>query len=487
LRSKALFFSILSSLVVLILFQNCSGVSFSNIPQGVYANSESNDNGKPYDGKLITLYHYVEGFQCDGKSQPESILTQVDAARWSLMRNTAEKCSAATGIPVKNVIFDSSINQAVFEGKIYELPRIDFENYSSGLKDLAIDIAAGSSETCIVHSSGVLKCWGSNTYGSIGDGTKVSSPLPIVIDPGTRYSQVVTGNGPNTCGLMQNGGVKCWGWNLGGQLGDGTFSQRLSPVSSDGGTKYLAISAGGPHVCGITGTNSLRCWGYNQSGQLGDGTTTSRASGVTIDNGTVYQQVSVGGEHTCATSSQGLLKCWGSNSSGQLGDGTLTNRLLPTPIDSGTAYISVGSGRSHTCGITSSGTLKCWGSNSYGELGDGTLTDHALPTVIDPGVSYALISMSASGLGRSCGITTGGILKCWGAAFIGDGTSSQSLLPTVVDPGTSYLKISNGFQHACGLTTLGIVKCWGANYDGELGSAPSPQLSPISFQSLLGL
>ena len=82
----------------------------------------------------------------------------------------------------------------------------------------------------------------------------------------------------------------------------------------------------------ITFSGALKCWGYNISGQLGDGTTTNRPTPVTIDQGTSYSQITAGGSHTCGITTGGVLKCWGRNDSGQIADGTTTNRSTPTVV-----------------------------------------------------------------------------------------------------------------------------------------------------------
>ena len=170
------------------------------------------------------------------------------------------------------------------------------------------------------------------------------------------------------------------------QVSDIAGNLSLGGTSSDTIT-YTApppkVSAGSLHTCGVTGAGVLNCWGINNDGQLGDGTTTERNSPVVIDSGTSYSQISLGGYHTCGITTAGVLKCWGNNSYGQLGDGTTTQRNSPVVIDSGTSYSQTSTGATHNCGITTAGDLKCWGCNDYGQLGDGATTQRNSPTVIN--------------------------------------------------------------------------------------------------------
>ena len=81
----------------------------------------------------------------------------------------------------------------------------------------------------------------------------------------------------HTCVLTTSGGVRCWGHNQFGQLGDGTTEDRSAPPGGDVVTGVQAIAAGLYHTCALTTTGGVRCWGANESGQLGDGSTTDRS------------------------------------------------------------------------------------------------------------------------------------------------------------------------------------------------------------------
>ena len=137
--------------------------------------------------------------------------------------------------------------------------------------------------------------------------------------------------------------------------------------------KQIATS-GNLHVIGIKFDGTLWAWGYNANGQLGDGTTTQRTSPVQIGSDTNWASVAVGSNHSVAIKSTGTLWAWGNNANGQLGDGTTTQRTSPVQIGSDTNWASVACGYVHTMAIKTTGTLYAWGQNGGGQFGETTNT-----------------------------------------------------------------------------------------------------------------
>lgn len=181
------------------------------------------------------------------------------------------------------------------------------------------------------------------------------------------------------------GNAYCWGWNLHGQLGDGTNTDRNAPVPVNAaGFSFGGISAGGGNTCGVTIAGDAYCWGLNNWGQLADGTNTDRDTPVPVNTGGLsFGDISAGVNHTCGVTTDEDAYCWGENFGGQLGDGTNADRNTPVAVDAGGLnFADISAGLFHTCGVTTAGDAYCWGSNSWGQLGDATNTDSNVPVMV---------------------------------------------------------------------------------------------------------
>jgi alpha-tubulin suppressor-like RCC1 family protein len=331
----------------------------------------------------------------------------------------------------------------------------------------AATISAGGFHTCAVTTAGGVKCWGSNGTGQLGDGTTTTRYTPVDVSGLTSGVATVAAGPGRTCAVSTAGGVKCWGSNPTGQLGDGTTKTRTTPVDASGLTfDVAAISVGTTQTCAVTTAGGAKCWGRNEDGQLGDGTTTHSTSPVDVSGLTSgvaaisASSGSAGGTfHTCALTTAGGVKCWGKNDEGQLGapadeECRFWGTCSTTPVDvsgltSGVAAVSAG--EEHTCALTTAGGVKCWG------WGDTTPVDVS-------GLTSGVAAVAA-GWGHNCAVTTAGGVKCWGRnshGQLGDGTTTRSTTPVDVSGLTSGVaSVTAGFSHTCALTTEGGVKCWG--------------------------
>jgi alpha-tubulin suppressor-like RCC1 family protein len=340
---------------------------------------------------------------------------------------------------------------------------------------LVASVSASDQHTCILTSSGGVKCWGKNLSGELGNGTYTGSNVPVNVSGLASGVSAISAGGSHTCALTVSGGVKCWGFNSDGELGNGTTTDSKIPVNVSGlASGIIAISAGYEHTCVLTSSGAVKCWGYNGEGQLGNGTNTN--SSVPVDVSGLLsgvRAISAGGLHTCALTAFRGVQCWGYNLMGQLGDGTTTDSNVPVNVSGLASGVSaISAGMDHACALTASGGSKCWGYNWQGNLGNGTNTNSAVPVDVS-GLASGVRAISA-GKYHTCTLTSSAGAKCWGynmTGQLGNGTSNDSNVPANVSGLSSGVSaISGGGYHTCAITSSGGVMCWGYNVDGELGN-----------------
>jgi len=356
----------------------------------------------------------------------------------------------------------------------------------NGLSSGVVSVTAGVYHTCALTRCGAVLCWGLNDLGQLGDGTTTNRLEPVTVTGLTSGAVAVSAHGWHTCALTSGGAVRCWGLNGSGQLGDGTTTSRLEPVTVTGlASGAAAVEAGEYHTCALTVAGGVQCWGLNDSGQLGDGTTVDRVTAVTVIGLAAGEYSVAGGEyHTCALTGSGGVQCWGRNLEGQLGDGTTTTKVMPVPVSGlGSGVAAAATGYGHSCALTSAGAVLCWGDNGYGQLGDGTTIARSVPVPVS-GLESGTRAV-VPGAWHTCALTTGGAVACWGYnayGQLGDGTRTNRSVPiTVTGLATGVESVSaSRYQHACALLGDGSVRCWGVNSYGALGDGTTTlRVTPV--------
>ena len=303
----------------------------------------------------------------------------------------------------------------------------------------------------------------------------------------------------HTCARMTDGTARCWGRNNFGQLGDGTTTTRLLPVTVKNSagtgplTGVLSIATGSYHSCAVLIDGTTRCWGDNGAGQLGDGTIVNRHLPVVVKNsaGTAalagVTAVSLAVVFSCARMRSGTAVCWGNNAEGNLGDGTMTNRPYPTAVKNSagtgplTGVTEISARGIHVCAVLTNKTAQCWGFNSAGQLGDGTVSVRMLPVVVKNSAGTgALTGVTLVALGDyyTCAVLSSHTAYCWGTnskGQLGDGTTTNRRLPVAVKGASGsgalagIVSISSGADHTCASITGGRADCWGNNSGGQVG------------------
>lgn len=150
----------------------------------------------------------------------------------------------------------------------------------------ATQIAGGDRFTCVLVG-GAVKCWGAGEFGQLGASAPWASADPMTVASVSGATAIAAGRA-HACAIVSGGRVKCWGANGNGQLGNGSTTGTVANGSGwraeevAGLAGASAISAGNSHTCALLAGSGVKCWGDNRYGQLGDGTRTERHAPVDV-------------------------------------------------------------------------------------------------------------------------------------------------------------------------------------------------------------
>ncbi|NDC48130.1 MAG: hypothetical protein EBZ61_03435 [Micrococcales bacterium] len=281
-----------------------------------------------------------------------------------------------------------------------------------------LDVSTGYEHSCAISDTGLLRCWGDNTYGQIN--------VPELLGPVTQVS-----SGANvTCAIARKGKLVCWG---GDYYALNVIPSNVGPVR--------AVSVGSGYVCAIEITNQLRCWGGDWRWAAGAPTGFEMA-----------ESVSVGSGHLCIVSLAHQAKCWGSNWSGQ----------ASVPSDLGLVSQVVAS-TDWSCALNLLGKVRCWG-----EEVSWAKDINSLPRAT---------SLASGGTGYSasdylCVRSISGQLECLGSL-----TPNGDPIPTEIG---TIKAVAIGGKSACAISVAGALACWGSNEKGQVDIPASLRFAVIS-------
>ncbi len=353
-----------------------------------------------------------------------------------------------------------------------------------------VSASAGYAHVLAALSDGTVWAWGQNRRGELGDGTAIDRATPVQVDGLTNVVAVAAGgylNGDHSLALKADGTVWAWGFNSSGQLGDGTTTDRSSPVQVSGLKDVVAIAAGGRHSLALKADGTLWAWGYNFMGQLGDNRAEYvRSVPAQVPGLTDVTAIACGYLFSLALTLDGQVWAWGNNDSGQLGDGTIDERWTPVQVWYLTDVIAVGAGEFHSLAVKSDGTAWAWGCNDYGQLGNGSGGDgcfwSAPMQVLDMADAVAVTGSEI----QSLALKSDGTVWIWGDPGYGDracGPITQT--PSQVAGLTGATAVAAGGNYFLVTQSDGTVREWGANNRGQLGSgAPSQCVTPVQAVGL---
>jgi cysteine-rich repeat protein len=392
-----------------------------------------------------------------------------------------------------------------------------------------VALALGAASSCALSSIGVVKCWGDNAHGALGQGDnaprgdlpdQMGSKLTAISLGTNRIAKAISATTSATCALLDNGSVKCWGENDSGQLGTGDLKDRgdkpgemgdaLNAIPFAGGHVATSVSIGGSHACAVLDNGSAECWGAGTSGQLGlddkaDRLLVGQLLGITLGTNRTAKTVNAGVFlSTCAVLDDASAKCWGFGENGQLSGGSVADlggdgvTAVGDRVGEMAGLPALSFGGNHTaksivtginmaCAILDDDTVKCWGLNTEGQLGQGSDSGELGETaaalgVLPPialGTARKAKSISA-GYDHVCAVLDDTTVKCWGNNDSGqlgvgsirnqgddDGEMGDNL--KAVPLGHGAHQVATGQGHSCALLDNGTVVCWGLNDKGQLG------------------
>jgi regulator of chromosome condensation (RCC1) repeat-containing protein/Regulator of Chromosome Condensation (RCC1) repeat protein len=342
-----------------------------------------------------------------------------------------------------------------------ETPAV-FEASVEGFRAQGLSTGDGSHQ-CGIDLTGVLFCWGGNADGELGDGSTTDSYKPIRVLLPQTVLQVVTGDlGQFTCALTSAGEVYCWGSNTFGQLGNGTTASSPTPtrVLLPGSVKSL--TAIGPGVCAVAVAGDAYCWGSNAYGRFGTGTDeVAMATPTRVLGGLVWRHLALGDDRACGVTEGGQAYCWGRDYV-ELGTGVDTNTVSPLPVVNAPPMDSLTLSGWHQCGLTAGNVTYCWGTNHNIGVVD---TRDIIPEPMALTTAPAFASIH-SVFNPTFALGIDGRGYWWGPPH--DATGGRPEAPVPFSGDIRLRTIGTSHSGVCGIEeNTGTVYCWSAfSWDG---------------------
>jgi alpha-tubulin suppressor-like RCC1 family protein len=378
----------------------------------------------------------------------------------------------------------------------------------------AVAIAASIGNGLCLDGTGILRAWGTNGVGEVGNGTAVTQDLPIPLLNMTNVTVLAPATS-NTMVLRDDGTVWGWGTNNYGQLGFGPQSFTAISAPNQVLTGVASLAAGNTHTIALKTDGTVWTWGNNQFGQMGKGATSAPVLTPSQVPGLAnILSIAAGGTSCYAVQSDGSLVQWG-DIDGVLGSAAPI--LSPTLVTGFNNIKTLAPGWAHIVALKNDGTVWAWGENAYGQVGPIALGPTvAVPTLVQTlpgaddvaaGVYHSLavlkdhtvcgwgsVSLDGSpqsaqtppgpviGLSGAKAVSAGndfslvfhadGSVRSWGMndfGQLGIGDETNRNVPTLLPSLTNAVKVAAGHYHGTALMPNGTITVWGYNTWGQLG------------------
>ncbi|MGD9605375.1 MAG: InlB B-repeat-containing protein, partial [Bacilli bacterium] len=385
------------------------------------------------------------------------------------------------------------------------------------------DLYLGDSHVMLIASTKQIFAWGQNGYGQLGDGTTTSRLQPVDITQQFQFidDEYITllSLANHSAAITNKGRVFLWGYNSNGQIGNGTKTHQLIPVDITSyfgfgeGEVPIKITTGYSNTILLTSTGRIFSWGYNGFGQVGDGTTTERTTPVDITNkftfniGETVEYFVLGDAFAHMVTSENRIFGWGANFPyGNVGEGiTEPNRTLPIEItnkfnlnvDETIVKLITSSTSAFSLALSSEGRLFAWGKNSNYSLGDGTTSIKTSPKEIthlffdleDDEVINNVFTSKDTGYA----ITSKNKIYSWGynaCGQIGNGSTTTQTTPINITNNFDLqyneviVKLIPNGQLVFAVSSLNRVFAWGNNFSGQLQNGTTTNVTVPSYVRL---
>jgi len=336
-------------------------------------------------------------------------------------------------------------------------------------------IAGGRTNSLFICADGSARSCGYNVNGELGDGTKTERNTTVQVTGLSNVTAVAAGDYFSLF-LKSDSTVWACGINTYGQLGNGTTKDTTTATKISSLSGIIAISAGTSHCLFLKSDGTVWSCGYNFYGQLGDASTNDAHTPIQVSGVSGITAISAGDAHSMFLKNDGTVWVCGSNGSGRFGDGTTTANHTPFQLTTVSGIKAISAGLDHSLFLKNDGTVWGAGSNSDGQLGDKSFNDRHTPVQMG-NLNGVVVTAIAAGNYFSLILKNDSTVWATGdnnSYELGDnGAESSRDSVKAIASATGVVAIAAGNEHNLFMKKDGTVWSCGFNGSGECGDGTS--------------